>query len=116
MCCNHEQRICGFADMDVWWSSDLPDSIKPKAVGVIWLISSLVTILPTSPILAMSLINNCTFERSMGHQISCQDACFHLHTSNGQHYLSNQQVRHPQDSALLILTGVLVVGGLGTDA
>ena len=54
------------------------------------------------PLLAMSLINNRTFERSMGHQISCQDARFHLHTSDGQHYLSNQQVRHRQDSALWV--------------
>ena len=116
MCHNHEWRIYGFADVDVWQSSNLPDPIKPKAVRVIWLISLLVTFLPTSPILAMSFVNNRTFKHSMGHQISCQDACFHLHTSDGQHYPSNQQVRHRQDSALLSLTGVLVVGGLGTDA
>ena len=68
------------------------------------------------PIPVMSLINNRTFERSMGHHISRQDACFHLHTSDGQHYPSNQQVRHRQDSALMSLIGVLIVGGLGANA
>ena len=99
MCHDCEWRVCGFADVDVWQSVDLPDPIKPKAVGVVWLINSLVTLPPTTPILAMSLVNNHTFKRSMGHQISHQDARFHLHTSDGQHYLLNQQVRHCQDSA-----------------
>ena len=50
-------------------------------------------------LLTMSLINNCTFEHSMGHQISREDAHFHLHTGDGQHYLSNQQVgMHHLDS------------------
>ena len=65
---------------------------------------------------AMSLINNRTFERSMGHQISREDAQFHLHTSDGQHYLSNQQVRSCTDLGLTNLTRVLVVGGPCDDA
>ena len=71
---------------------------------------------PTSPILAMSLINNCTFEHSMGHQISYEDAWFHLHTSDGQYYLSNQQVRSCPDLGLTNLTIAFVVGGSGNDA
>ena len=54
----------------------------------------------------MSLINNRTFECSMGHQISHEDARFHLHTGDGQHYPSNQQVRSCTD---LILTNLTVV-------
>ena len=64
----------------------------------------------------MSLINNHVFERSMGHRISCEDARFHMHTSDGQHYLSNQQVRSCPDLGLTNLTIALVVGGLGDDA
>ena len=45
----------------------------------------------------MSLVNNRVFERSMGHRISCEDARFHMHTSDGQHYPSNQQVRFCTD-------------------
>ena len=52
---------------------------------------------PTSSTLVMSLVNSCVFERSMGHQISREDARFHMHTSDGQHYLSNQQVRSCTD-------------------
>ena len=72
------------------------DPIKPKDVGVVWLNNSLVTH-STSSILAMSLVNNRVFERSMGHQISREDARFHMHTSDGQHYPSNQQVRSCTD-------------------
>ena len=97
MCCDHEQRACGFADMDVWRSSDLPDPIKLKVVGVVWLNNSLVTSLPVSSILTMSLVNSRVFERSMGHRISREDARFHMHTSDGQHYPSNQQVRSCTD-------------------
>ena len=64
----------------------------------------------------MSLINNRTFERSMGHQILREDTQFHLHTSDGQHYLSNQQVRSCTDLGLTNLTRVLVVGGPCDDA
>ena len=39
----------------------------------------------------MSLVNSRTFEHSMGHWISCEDARFHMHTSDRQHYLLNQQ-------------------------
>ena len=72
------------------------DPIKPKDVGVVWLNNSLVTP-PTPLILAMSLVNNRVFERSMGHRISREDARFHMHTSDGQHYPSNQQVRSCTD-------------------
>ena len=85
------------ADVVVWRSSDSLDPIKPKGVGVIWLNNSLVTSLLASSLLAMSLVNSRVFERSMGHQISCEDARFHMHTSDGQHYLSNQQVRSCTD-------------------
>ena len=64
----------------------------------------------------MSLVNNRTFERSMGHWISRQDARFHLHTSEGQHYPLNQQVRSCLDLVLTNLTVVLVVGRPGNDA
>ena len=74
-----------------------PDPIKPKDVGVVWLNNSLVTFLLASFLLAMSLVNNRVFERSMGHRISCEDAHFHLHTSDGQHYPLNQQVRSCTD-------------------
>ena len=73
------------------------DPIKLKDVGVVWSNNSLVTLLPASSILAMSLVNNCVFERSMGYRISRGDARFHLHTSDGQHYPSNQQVRSCTD-------------------
>ena len=46
--CDHERGLCGSADVDVWQSSDSLDPIKPKAVGVIWLNSSLVTFPSTS--------------------------------------------------------------------
>ena len=79
---------------------DLLDPIKPRGgVGVIWSNNSPVTFQSYYPLPAMSLINNHTFECSMGHQISWEDACFHLHTSDGQHYPSNQQVgTHHLDS------------------
>ena len=67
MCCDREQRECGFADVVAWWMSDAPGPIKPKDVGVVWLNNSLVTSPPASSILAMSLVNNRVFERSMGH-------------------------------------------------
>ena len=35
MCRDHEWRVCGFADVDVRQSSDLPDPIKLKAAGVV---------------------------------------------------------------------------------
>ena len=79
------------ADIEVWRSSDPLDPIKPKGVEVVWLNNSFVTSTPTSFTLAMSLVNNRVFERSMGHRISHEDARFHLHTSDGQHYLLNQQ-------------------------
>ena len=85
------------ADIEVWWSSDPLDPIKPKSVGVVWFNNSLVTSLLASSLLAMSLVNNRVFERSMGHRISREDACFHMHTSDGQHYPSNQQVRFCTD-------------------
>ena len=34
---------CGSADVDVWQSSDLLGPIKPRAVGIVWLNSSLIT-------------------------------------------------------------------------
>ena len=79
-----------------------PDPIKPKDVRVVWLNNSLVTSLPTSSILAMSLVNSRVFEHSMGHRISHEDARFHMHTSDGQHYPSNQQVRSCTDLGWLI--------------
>ena len=97
--CDYEQGLCGFADVDVWRSSDSLDPIKPKVVRVVLTqqLACYLPLLPTTPILTMSLINNHTFERSMGHQISREDAWFHLHTSDGGHYLSNQQVRSCPD-------------------
>ena len=83
--------------MVVWWMFDAPDLIKSKGVGVVWLNNLLVTFLPASSIPSMSLINNRVFERSMGHRISREDARFHMHTSDGQHYPSNQQVRSCTD-------------------
>ena len=97
ICRDREWGLCGFADMDVWRTSDPLDPIKPKDVGVVWLNNSLVTLPPTSSILAMSLVNNRVFERSMGHRISREDARFHMHTSDGQHYPSNQQVKSCTD-------------------
>ena len=97
ICRDHERGLCGFAVVEVWWSSDPLDPIKPKGVGVVWLNNSLVTLLPASPILAMSLVNNHVFERSMGHQISREDTRFYMHTSDGQHYPSNQQVKSCTD-------------------
>ena len=73
------------------------DPIKPRDVGVVWLNNSLVTFLSIPSILAMSLINSRVFERSMGHRISREDARFHMHTSDGQHYPSNQQVKSCTD-------------------
>ena len=87
----------GFADVEVWRLPGPLDPIKPKATGVVWTDNSLVAFLTASPILTMSLVNNRVFERSMGHRISREDACFHMHTSDGQHYLSNQQVRSCTD-------------------
>ena len=73
------------------------DPIKPKGTGVIGVNNSLVTALSTSSLLAMSLVNSRVFERSMGHRISREDARFHMHTSDGQHYPSNQQVKSCTD-------------------
>ena len=92
MCRDRERRECGSAEVEVWRSSDPLGPIKLKGVGVVWLNNLLVTSTPTFFTLAMSLVNSHVFERSMGHQISCEDARFHMHTSDGQHYLSNQQV------------------------
>ena len=75
----------------------LLDPIKLKDVGVVWLNNSFVTSLPAFFTLAMSLVNSRVFERSMGHRISREDARFHMHTSDGQHYPSNQQVRSCAD-------------------
>ena len=97
ICRDREQRECGSADVEVWRSSDLLDPIKPKVAEVILLNNLLVTSLPASSILAMSLINSRVFERSMGHRISREDARFHMHTSDGQHYPSNQQVKSCTD-------------------
>ena len=97
ICRDHKRGLCGFTDVEVWRSSDPLDPIKPKGVGVVWLNNSLVTSSPTPLTLAMSLINNRIFERSMGHRISREDARFHLHTSDGQHYPSNQQVKSCTD-------------------
>ena len=117
ICHDHEQRGCGSADMDVWQSSDPLDPIKPMDIEVV-LIQQLTCYCLTdyTQPLAMSLINSHTFECSMGHQISWEDACFHLHTSDRQHYPSNQQVRSCPDLDLTNLTVVLVVGRLGDDA
>ena len=53
----------------------------------------------------------------MEHQISRQDTRFHLHTSDGQYYLSNQQVRTPHlNSFDGFNRGALVVGRFGLDA
>ena len=73
------------------------DPIKLKNAEVVLLDNSLVTFLLASLLLAMSLVNNRVFERSMGHRISHEDARFHMHTSDGQHYPSNQQVRSCTD-------------------
>ena len=106
---DHERRVCGHADMNVWWSSNLLDPIKLKAVGVVQLNNRLLPLFQSHQ-LAMSLINNHTFEHSMGHQISHQDAHFHLHMSDGQHYPSNQQVRHRQDSTFTGGRGGVIQG------
>ena len=37
----------------------------------------------------------------MGHQISQEDTHFHLHTSDGQHYLLNRQVGCPIEVGFL---------------
>ena len=97
MCRDRGRKGCGFADVVAWRMSDASGPIKPKDVGVVWFNNSLVTFLSASPILAMSLVNSRIFECSMGHQISHEDACFHMHTSDGQHYPSNQQVRSCTD-------------------
>ena len=97
ICRDRERGLCGFADVGVWRTSDSLDPIKPKVAEVVLLNNLLVTFLPAPSILAMSSINNCVFECSMGHRISREDARFHMHTSDGQHYLSNQQVRSCTD-------------------
>ena len=97
ICRDHERGLCGFADIEVWQSSDPLDPIKPKGVGVVWLNNSLVNLTPAFLILAMSLVNSHVFERSMGHRISREDARFHMHTSDGQYYPLNQQVRSCTD-------------------
>ena len=97
MCRDRERRLRGLADVEVWQPSDPLDPIKPKDIGVVLFNNSLVTFLSTSSILAMSLINNRIFERSMGHRISRGDARFHLHTSDGQYYPLNQQVKSCTD-------------------
>ena len=92
------------------------DPIKPRG-SQIHSVQQLVCLLPVyCSSSTMSLINNCTFEHSMGHQISQQDALFHLHTSDGQHYLSNQQVMCCFRFNLMNLTSAFIVGGLGLDA
>ena len=83
MCHDHERGLCGFADVEVWRSSNPLDPIKPKGVGVVWLNNSLVISSPTSSELAMSLVNSRIFEHSMGHRISREDAHFHMHTVIG---------------------------------
>ena len=47
ICHDYEQRVCGSADMDVWWSSDPLDPIKPRVVRVIWLNNLLVIFFST---------------------------------------------------------------------
>ena len=111
ICRDHEQGIDGFADVDAWWSSDSFDLIKPRVIGALLAQQPTCYFSLTSFILTMSLVNSHVFERSMGHQISREDARFHMHTSDGQHYLSNQQVRSCTDLALASLTVVLIVGG-----
>ena len=97
MCRDHERGLCGSANQEVWrWFGPL-DPIKPKVAEVVLLNNSLVTLPPAFSSLAMSLINNRVFECSMGHRISREDARFHLHTSDGQHYPSNQQVKSCTD-------------------
>ena len=96
-CRDRERRECGFADVVVCRMSDADDPIKPEATGVVCINNSLIALLLASSILAMSLVNNRVFERSIGHRISHEDARFHMHTSDGQHYPSNQQVRSCTD-------------------
>ena len=116
MCHNHEREGCGSADVDTWQLSNSLDPIKPRAVRVIYPNNSLIILLLSTPILTMSLVNSCVFECSMGHRISREDARFHLHTSDGQHYPSNQQVRSCPDLGLTNLTAGLVVGRPCDDA
>ena len=73
------------------------DPIKPKVAEVVLLNNLFVAFLPTPSTPVMSLVNNRVFERSMGHRISREDARFHMHTSDGQHYPSNQQVKSCTD-------------------
>ena len=116
MCRDREQREYGFADVIVRRMSGPLDPIKPKVVGVVGStarLSSLVQLLQQS---AMPLVNSHVFEHSMGHQISREDAHFHMHTSDGQHYPLNQQVRSCTDLVLTNLTIVLVVGRPCDDA
>ena len=115
-CHDCKRGLCGFADVNVWRLSNPLDPIKLKMVGVNLVQQLTCYCSSIISILTMSLINNCTFEHSMGHQISHEDARFHLHTSDGQHYLSNQQVRSYTDLVLTNLTVVLVVGRPGDDA
>ena len=97
MCCDRERRGGGFADMVVWQMSDPPGPIKLKATRVVESTTRLSSLFQPLQQSAMSLVNNRVFERSMGHQISHEDAHFHMHTSDGQHYPSNQQVRSCTD-------------------
>ena len=83
------------------WTCGVSNSLDPIKLMGRWscLIQQLACFLSSSyPLLVMSLINNRTFKCSMGHQISQQDARFHLYTSDGQHYPLNQQVMHHPDS------------------
>ena len=73
----------------VAWTCGMCNLLDPIKLRGCWshLINNLlVTFQLYYSLPAVSLINNCTFECSMGHQISQEDTHFHLHTSDGQHY------------------------------
>ena len=50
ICRDREWRECGFADVDVWWSSNSCDPIKLKVVRGFYPNNSLVTFSSTTPL------------------------------------------------------------------
>ena len=91
MCCNHEQRESGSADMGVWRSCDPLDPIKLKAFGVIWLNSSLV-----SPFFDYLLYSQCLLLTTVplnapwgtGFPVKMLDSTFILVTDNTTHQIN----------------------------
>ena len=115
MCCDHEWRVCGFADMDVWRSSDLPDPIKPTVIRVV-LSQQLTCYHSTIP----------SHTRYVSHQqphLWMLYGAPHFSRRCSLPYAHQRWATLPVESTgkvlsrfgSMTLTGVLIVGGLGYD-